>query len=93
MSALHRDTDGLLPFFAWPGGYAIVYLTDDGALLCAGCANGENGSQASEDADPGSGWRMVAGDILWEGPDETCAHCGSGMETEYGDPDEEGGAS
>jgi hypothetical protein len=29
---------GELPAYAWPGGYAIYYLTNSGDVLCAPCA-------------------------------------------------------
>lgn len=82
-----RDPDGLLPSFAWPGGYAIRYAMADGAELCAACANGENDSRASCRPSEDEQWRIVAGYVVWEGPAEHCAHCGEPMETEYGDPD------
>lgn len=87
-----RDKSGKLPGIAWPGGYSILYLTDDGAILCADCANGGNGSEASTTADPGSGWLIVAGFVHWEGAPDYCAHCNAELVSEYGDPDaDEGG--
>lgn len=66
-----------LPVFSWPGGYAIGYVTDDGAVFCGDCANGRNGSQASEDPDDaGTGWRMVAAFSAAESDScSYCAHC------------------
>ena len=49
---------GEYPAYAWPGGYELGYVTDDGGLLCAACTNQE--PEASEDAIEGSGWRVVA---------------------------------
>lgn len=42
-----------LPAYSWPGGYDILYITDDGACLCAKCANA-NGSEDPDDKH--SGW-------------------------------------
>lgn len=87
MSALDatRDKSGKLPAIAWPGGYSVLYLADDGGTFCAACANGENDSDASADAEPSSGWRIVGGYVHWEGAPEYCAHCHAELQSEYGD--------
>lgn len=85
---IHREKDGSFPHYAWPGGYRMVYWAKDGGLLCAECAN-KHGHVAdgtdctSEDAQ----WRLEGQDVLWEGPDWQCDHCGQTFPTEYGDPD------
>jgi hypothetical protein len=63
--------------YAWPGGYPLAYVMDDGQLLCAGCMNDPtNPVHAGGDAD---GWRLEGIAVLEEAPDgpETCAHCGA----------------
>ena len=90
-----RDPEtGKLPAYAWPGGYQITYLCADGGELCPDCANGENGSLASESLidhnpdDPSSAqWRIVSGAVFWEGPPILCDHCGARIESAYGDPE------
>lgn len=83
---LQRNERGTFDAYAWPGGYPILYLFADGEVCCAGCASGENGSEASESAsDPG--WRLVGADIHWEGEPERCAHCGAQIESAYGEPE------
>lgn len=84
--ALHRDSNGQLPAFAWPGGYPLFYLTADNAVLCPDCANGKNGSDASE-ADEDTQWRLVACNILWEGEPEICEHCNAEIKSAYGIPE------
>lgn len=84
-----RDKDGKLPSYVWPGGYPVVYVFDDGETCCPACANGENGSEASESAEPRSGWKLEGYSIHYEGPPEVCAHCGRGIESAYGDPNED----
>ncbi len=93
-----REPDGKLPAYAWPGGYAIVYYTQDGGSLCAGCANGENGSEATTERRDGftdpvpsdeAQWLLVAAEPYWEGPVKHCDHCNKELPSEYGDPDEE----
>ena len=82
-----RDENGKFPAYAWPGGYPIVYIMEDGETLCPACANGESGSEAHESAPPLSGWRIVGADVHWEGEPETCAHCGARIESAYGVPE------
>ena len=64
--------------YAWPGGYPIGYLVDDGDLLCATCVNDpSNPVHYGGEAD---GWRIEGRQIL-EGSAEDydghvyCAHC------------------
>lgn len=80
---LARDENGKLPAYAWPGGYPIFYLTADGGSLCAACANGENGSEASEEHDAPADWRLDASDVNWEDPALCCDHCGARIESAY----------
>lgn len=87
MAAITRDRDGTLPAYAWPGGYQIVYYTADGGTLCPACANGQNGSEASEAKDADPQWRLIACDLYQEGPTIQCDHCQADIESDYGDPD------
>jgi hypothetical protein len=88
--ALTRNEHGKFDAYAWPGGYPIVYLCD-GETLCPACANGENGSLAHEDADEHSGWKLVAAYIHWEGEPVICDHCGTEVESAYGNPEAQEG--
>lgn len=88
---LHREDNGKLPAYVWPGGYPIVYTCADGGCLCPACANRENGSEASEDKDAPADWRLIAADIHYEGEPITCDHCGAEIESAYGDPNKEEG--
>ena len=78
---IERDSDNLLPSFAWPGGYPVFYLLEDGEVLCPACANGRNGSDAQVQDDPQ--WNVIAADINWEDPDMTCGHCYARIESAY----------
>jgi len=73
-----------LPACAWPGGYNIRYITEDGDSICAECVN-KVWEFRHERSDPQ--WNIVACDVYWEGPPEWCHHCGVEMPSEYGDPD------
>lgn len=66
------------------GGYPIYAVMDDGALLCRACANLPEVHIGGE----ADGWRFDGAEVYWEGPEESCAHCGTGLPSAYGDPDE-----
>ncbi len=76
-----------LASYAWPGGYPLSYLMADGGVLCPACANGEHGSEATQDPrQDDKQWSIVACDVYWEGPPMQCDHCSAEIESAYGDP-------
>lgn len=87
--AIAKNENGTYPAYTDLGGYPIFYLLADGETLCADCANGKNGSLASENLDPDcpddTQWRIVASDVNWECEDMTCAHCNRKIDSAYGD--------
>ena len=74
--AISLDDAGapVLTAFAWPGGYTLIYLTDDGDILDATCA-----SEYIDD--------VVGYDTYDEGPTIFCDNCGRSIESSYGDPE------
>ena len=82
MATITRDENGKVDSWAWPGGYPLFYICADSGILCPDCANGENGSLATE-TDPTEDWRVVAYDINWEDPDLFCDHCSRRIESAY----------
>jgi hypothetical protein len=85
---LERKSDGKLWAFTSVGSYPIVYVTADGGHLCPACANGENGSEASETHEDKQ-WRLTMAGVHWEGAPLECAHCNADIESAYGDPNDE----
>lgn len=75
-----RDSDGELPSYAWPGGYTLIYYTQDSATLCGTCATSV---LTDPYAEPITGCA-----VYYEGPTLQCDECGKGIESSYGDPDE-----
>lgn len=71
--------------YAWPGGYEICYVLNDGDLLCHSCANDNLLRTIDPDDDQ---FYIVDADVHWEGPPIYCDHCNREIESEYGDPDE-----
>ena len=67
--------------YAWPGGYPMYAVTDDGAALCKTCCKTEFRSIAS--SFPGDGWTVTALDVNWEDSDLRCDHCSDLIEAAY----------
>jgi hypothetical protein len=70
------------PACAWPGGYAITYVADDGKNICADCMNDPSCPTHFHADDPTQdGWRIdgaMAFGVDADYPldaDERCAHC------------------
>lgn len=67
------------PSYAWPGGYDIGYIMDDGEVICGVCMNDPTNPVHFKDEDShGDGWR-VDGFMPIEESRELCGHCGRGM--------------
>ena len=63
--------------YAWPGGYEVLFVTSDGALLCSACVRKEYRSVSDSIRNArNDGWRVeaITLDNELEGH-ETCAHC------------------
>ena len=67
--------------FAWPGGYPIFAITDDGGAICRHCAKTE--AESIDSAYPGDGWHLIGLQINWEDCDLICDHCGKNIESAY----------
>lgn len=62
--------------YAWPGGYQLAFITDDGALLCFDCVKAELQSVIwSIRNECSDGWRVVACGICHDCESETGDHC------------------
>lgn len=80
-----REPDKPWPAYAWPGGYAIAYIADDGELICADCMNTQAEIHFLGDAD---GWRIdgamaFGADADYPDTDERCAHCNKVIQEAY----------
>lgn len=72
--------------FAWPGGYQMYFIVDDGEALSFEAAQ-ENKDliiDAINDNDS-NGWRVVGVDVNWEDDDLYCAHTNKKIPSAYGD--------
>lgn len=78
-----RDSNGNAEAYAWPGGYPIFYLCDDGGILCPSCCNTER--ELIDSAYPRDGWNVVGAGVNYEDPDMYCDHCGKRIDPAYCD--------
>ena len=73
--------------YAWPGGYPLYAVTDDGGCFCSKCCksnlNREPELNRFADTIPGDGWFIVALDINWEDTELYCDNCGEKIEAAY----------
>lgn len=75
-----RDSDGDLSWYAWPGGYPLVYLDQFNDVYCPHCAAG------IIDTPEGEYREIRCGFVYYEGPDMYCTECNEVIESAYGDP-------
>lgn len=72
--------------WAWPGGYPMYFITDDGAALSFDAVR-DNYAQCSRSIRErcSDGWRIVACAVNWEDGELTCDHTGKPIESAYAD--------
>ena len=94
--------NGKFPYYAFPGGYTIIYIAGDNEVLCPECANLPEAYSTAEkreaikkglDREDGPpdytdrAWELVAVDTYDEGLPIQCAHCNKDIESSYGPTD------
>lgn len=79
---LPRDDNGELESYAWPGGYPIYYLCEDGGILCPDCARQAEKEGLSTPDNPQ--WHIVGAEVNWEDAHLNCDHCYKRIESAYG---------
>ena len=83
MEAINKVKRAIREPFAWPGGYPVYTVMQDGEMLCPQRAK-ENFRliiSATKHHD-GSGWEAADITVLWEG-EEFCANCGKILDPAY----------
>jgi hypothetical protein len=72
----HEDNGGALPAYAWPGGYAMFYVTENGDTLCAACATAElNAWRVNESDDPPAAYGAFGATDDYPETPEQCDNC------------------
>lgn len=67
--------------YAWPGGYPLYAVTDDGVAICYKCCGTERswiGTTTGSD-----GWCVVGMAINWDEGHLLCEHCGDSIESAF----------
>lgn len=75
-----QRVDTELPYYAWPGGYPLFYITKDAGCLCPKCTN-DNIELLSDKDDPQ--WYIIGSEINWEDTSLYCDHCNKIIESAY----------
>lgn len=74
--------------YAWPGGYPLYFITNDGFALSFAAAKAERRlileAIVSKNDDQ---WRVVGMDINWEDAHLYCEHTGERIESAYAEPE------
>src|SRR4051812_29608979 len=73
--------------YAWPGGYPLYFVLQDGEALSFGAAkqNVRNILDALANPMRGNDWQVVALEINWEDADLRCAHTNERIPSAYGE--------
>jgi hypothetical protein len=67
--------------YAWPGGYPLFAVTNDGGALCHNCTKAEIKAIATTTGS--DGWTIASIEANWEDPQLFCDHCGDRIESAY----------
>jgi hypothetical protein len=67
--------------YAWPGGYPLYAIANDGEALCKDCCKDERQQIATTTG--ADGWGIAALAVNWEDSDLRCAHCSTPIEAAY----------
>lgn len=67
--------------YAWPGGYPLYAITNDGAAICYQCCGEERYCIATTTGS--DGWCLIGMDINWDEGDLLCDHCGDKIESAF----------
>lgn len=78
--------DAIRNKYAWPGGYPLFIVCNDGACLCTDCAKKEYHQIAHDTVKGwGTGWDVAAAAVNWEDSDLYCDNCNKQIESAYGE--------
>jgi hypothetical protein len=71
--------------YAWPGGYPLFFIANDGEAICFSCGKTEFSAIANSIATlAADGWNIIACEINYENSSLDCAHCSAIIESAYG---------
>jgi hypothetical protein len=91
MLALAKVKDAIRNKYAWPGGYPMFLVMEDGAALSIDAARECWREIVDAHLRPDyldKQWQVAAVDINWEDSELYCAHSGAKIESAYGEDEE-----
>lgn len=72
--------------YAWPGGYPLFAITDDGGCLCHTCTKNNLGLIVKAIAQGlRNGWMVTNITVNWEDTELYCDNCNQRIESAYGE--------
>ena len=74
-----------VPDCAWPGGYPLIYLTNNCDIICPSCARKIVRDGVEDELD-----NLHSVQVYDTGPTLECTICDKPMDSAYGDPDDDG---
>lgn len=94
MTTMNKEVNAHVKFYirnkGQSEGYPLVLVMQDGGILCHECARKEVKLIFADTRQGWStSWTASRVSLHWEGPAMTCDHCGTEIESAYGDPDSE----
>lgn len=75
--------------YAWPGGYPLYFVTEDGGVLSFKAA--EDNRELIESAivkNDDDQWRVIACETNWEDPELICDHTNERIPSAYAEPED-----
>ncbi len=85
MATITRNEDGTLEAFAWPGGYQMFYLDEEGETLCPNCAAIQHSLEECEEHGQCGEAHLIGADANYEDEDIYCVNCSGQIPASYAD--------
>jgi hypothetical protein len=70
---------GIVPSFTSLGCYPLMYILEDGDIVCAECVNTEANFRMVDNAM----WNVACADVNWEDANVYCVHCNAHIPAAY----------
>ena len=76
---------GVVQSYAWPGGYPIYFIMQDGEAMCPSCVTRNKKLINEAYADRDVQWNVVSSSVNYEDTDLYCCNCNAKIEAAYAD--------